>query len=527
MGENVGTITIGVAADISQLGPQLGRIGGSVGGTLKNIVSSAFSFALGQGFFSFIQNGFKNGIGAAMNFDSQMQQNQISFTTMLGSASKAKQFMGWAQQFAAKTPFTMDDVVTGSKRLLAFGFSAKQIPKMLTSIGDASSAMGMSGSEGIGRISTALGQMAAHGTVDAQDMMQLTSVGIPAWDILAKAMHKSTKEVMDLSQKGMIPANVAVNDIVNGMEQRFPHMMDAQSKSYSGLMSTLKDNVVSTLGNIIKPKFEEISNKIIPHLISVTGTVSSTFNRTHSVIQALGAGIRAEFGPAAAGIFEGLATSVKDVFGWLIDHHTGVEAALAGIAGGIAAFKIGGTLGKIAGAIKEFKGGIKGAKDATGTFAKLGKAVTNLRKAKPDQTFNVLKDSIKNLTNLDPKLVLISLALAALAFVIIKNWGPISGFFKKLWAGMKSGATTALNAVKGAFTGALNGIKSVWGGITGFFSGIWSGIRSAATAAWNAIRSAVMAIVTPFAAAIQGPFNTLKSGLSNILNGIKSIFSGV
>ena len=123
--------------------------------------------------------------------------------------------------------------------------------------------------------------------------------------------------------------------------------------------------------------------------------------------------------------------------------------------------------------------------------------------------------------------ILVLTAIAALAFVIIKNWGPISSFFKKLWAGIKSGATTALNTVKSVFTGALNGIKSVWGGITGFFSSIWTSIQSAATTAWNAISSAVMAIVTPFVAAIQGPFNTLKAGLSNIMSGIQSIFTGV
>jgi tape measure domain-containing protein len=275
-----------------------------------------------------------------------MQQNQISFETMLGSASQAKQFMAWAQKFAASTPFEMNDVVTGSKRLLAFGFSAQQIPKMLTAIGDASSAMGMSGQEGIGRIANALGQMAAHGTVDAQDMLQLTSIGIPAWDILAQAMGKSTSEVMKMSSKGLIPAKTAINQLVDGMEQRFPGMMDKQSRSYQGLMSTLKDNVVSTLGNIIKPKFEEFSNVVLPMLINVTKAVSDTFGKTHSVIQALGAGIGKAFGPGAQQVFEGLATGVKNVFGWLIEHHAGVQAALVGIASGFAALS---TINKITG----------------------------------------------------------------------------------------------------------------------------------------------------------------------------------
>ena len=529
MSENVGAVTLSLVLDSSKLGPQLSQVGNSVGGTLKNIVSSAFSFALGQGFFSFIQSGFKNGIGAAVDFDSQMQQNQISFETMLGSATKAQSFMEWAQQFAAKTPFEMNDVVTGSKRLLAFGFTAEQIPKMLTAIGDASSAMGMSGEEGIGRIANALGQMAAHGTVDAQDMLQLTSIGIPAWDILAQSMGKSTAEVMKLSSKGLIPAKTAINELVDGMEQRFPNMMDAQSKSYQGLMSTLKDNVVSALGNIIKPKFEEISNTVLPHLIDVTNTVSSTFSSTHSVIQALGAGIGEAFGPTTGQVFKDLATGVKDVFGWLIEHRTGVETALAGIAGGFAAFK---TVSSITGIISNFTGGLtgglKGAKDAVGMFGKLGTAIRLFQK--DGKGVQHVGDAFKTLFGLGPQgmiIVAVIAAIAAAAFVIIKNWGPISTFFKNLWNGIQSGAQTVGNAINGAFTGASNALKTAWNGVAGFFSGIWSGIQTAATAAWNAIQTAVMAIVTPFVAAIRGPFDTLKTGLGNILNGIKDIFSGV
>ena len=340
MAENVGAVSFGVNLDGSGVGNQINSLGTSIGATFRGIVSNAFSFALGQGFFSLIQSGFRNGIEAAIDFDSSMQQNNISFTTMLGNAAKAQQFMSWAQQFAASTPFSMDDVVTGSKRLLAFGFQAEQIPKMLQAIGDASSAMGMSGSEGIGRISEALGQMSAHGTVDAQDMMQLTSVGIPAWDILAQSMHKSTAEVMDMSSKGLIPANQAINALVDGMESRFPNMMAAQSKSFSGLMSTLQDNVVSTLGSMVQPEFEHISNTVLPKLIDTTGMVSSTFKATGDVIQALAAGIDTAFGKKAGDDFYALASGIRASIGWIADHGTLVTTVIGSIAGAVTAFKV-------------------------------------------------------------------------------------------------------------------------------------------------------------------------------------------
>jgi len=52
-------------------------------------------------------------------------------------------------------------------------------------------------------------------------------------------------------------------------------------------------------------------------------------------------------------------------------------------------------------------------------------------------------------------------AIAGGAFLLIKYWGPISGFFKGLW-----------DSVTGIF-------KAAWEGITGFFDGIWQRITDA------------------------------------------------
>lgn len=63
---------------------------------------------------------------------------------------------------------------------------------------------------------------------------------------------------------------------------------------------------------------------------------------------------------------------------------------------------------------------------------------------------------------------LIITAIAIAAYLIYRYWGPISAFFKRLWA-----------QVTVAFRGAWSGIKSIWSGVTGWFSGIWAQIKTA------------------------------------------------
>ncbi|HFU1360245.1 TPA: phage tail tape measure protein [Citrobacter farmeri] len=63
---------------------------------------------------------------------------------------------------------------------------------------------------------------------------------------------------------------------------------------------------------------------------------------------------------------------------------------------------------------------------------------------------------------------LIITGVAMAAYLIYRYWGPISAFFKRMWAQVTS-----------AFSSAWSGIKSAWGSVTGWFSGIWSSIKTA------------------------------------------------
>lgn len=181
---------------------------------------------------------------ASIQAAAQMRQYEIAFQTMLKSAEAGTQMLRDLQQFAAETPFDVPGVVSAGQQLMAFGFKAEEIIPMLTNLGDAASGLGL-GTEGVSRLAYALGQMQTSGKLNAQDMMQLTSAGISAWDMLAQAAGKTVAEMKDLCSKGAIDSKAAVQTIVAGMNDQFGGMMAKTSDEVAGLLA----NIEETAGN--------------------------------------------------------------------------------------------------------------------------------------------------------------------------------------------------------------------------------------------------------------------------------------
>lgn len=181
---------------------------------------------------------------ASVQAAAQMRQYEIAFQTMLKYAEAGTQMLRDLQQFAAETPFDVPGVVSAGQQLMAFGFKAEEIIPMLTNLGDAASGLGL-GTEGVSRLAYALGQMQTSGKLNAQDMMQLTSAGIAAWDMLAQAAGKTVAEMKDLCSKGAIDSKAAVQTIVAGMNDQFGGMMAKTSDEVAGLLA----NIEETAGN--------------------------------------------------------------------------------------------------------------------------------------------------------------------------------------------------------------------------------------------------------------------------------------
>ncbi|MDI6872283.1 MAG: tape measure protein [Bacillota bacterium] len=204
-------------------------------------------------------------VGLPLRIAGQMEQAQIGFTTMLKSAEKAKQFMADLVRFAVVTPFELPQLRDAANLLLAFQFRGEEIIPMLTSIGNAAAGLGR-GAEGIQRIVIALGQIKAKSRVQAQELLQLHEAGVPALEYLAKALGTTTGRVMQLTERGLLPADKAIRIILAGMSRQFPNMMAVQSRSLLGLWSTIKDAFNLTiltrwgdgLSRAVKPRMERL-----------------------------------------------------------------------------------------------------------------------------------------------------------------------------------------------------------------------------------------------------------------------------
>lgn len=188
---------------------------------------------------------------ASVQAAAQMRQYEIAFQTMLKSAEAGTQMLRDLQQFAAETPFDVPGVVSAGQQLMAFGFKAEEIIPMLTNLGDAASGLGL-GTEGVSRLAYALGQMQTSGKLNAQDMMQLTSAGISAWDMLAQAAGKTVAEMKDLCSKGAIDSKAAVQTIVAGMNDQFGGMMAKTSDEVSGLLANIEETAGNTSAAVSK-----------------------------------------------------------------------------------------------------------------------------------------------------------------------------------------------------------------------------------------------------------------------------------
>ena len=183
------------------------------------------------------------GLGVyAVKAGGDLQSVQVAMTNLLGSAGKAEGFIKELQNFSAHTPFEFNDVTKASQKFLAFGFTAEQIIPTLTAVGDAAAGVG-AGQDGVNRLTLALGQIAAKGKLASGEMMQLTELGIPAWQMLAEKLGTDVAGAQDMVTKRMVDSKTALEALVGGMEASYGGMMEQQSSTILGTRSNLMDGI--------------------------------------------------------------------------------------------------------------------------------------------------------------------------------------------------------------------------------------------------------------------------------------------
>ncbi len=190
--------------------------------------------------------------GLAMN--ANLEQTEIRLNTLTGMGRETLQ---WVRDLSVVTPFTTETLSNALSMASAYGFTNAEARDLVQVTGDVDAAFAGQG-QTMQIVVRALGQMRSAGKVMGQDMLQLTSAGIPAWKILADAMGLSTAELREMVEKGLVPAEQAIPILVQALEERFGGAMIEQSRTAKGLFDTLRETMLLAAADVTAPLFEDM-----------------------------------------------------------------------------------------------------------------------------------------------------------------------------------------------------------------------------------------------------------------------------
>ena len=177
------------------------------------------------------------------------EQTRIGLENMLGSADKARAILSQVSKFAAETPFEFPELANSVKQLVAFGFNGEDAVKTMKQLGDVSAAIGAP----IGDLSYLMGTLKTQGRAFAIDIRQFAQRGIPIYEYLAKVLGKNEQAISEMITAGEIgfPQVQKAFEAMTAEGGKFHGTMIKQSKSLSGLFSTLKDNIGQTARELV------------------------------------------------------------------------------------------------------------------------------------------------------------------------------------------------------------------------------------------------------------------------------------
>ena len=236
LGTMVGGPGIGTA-----IGAALGGALGLAGGAAQTFESrdQAFQSYYG-GLYETASAATDTSLSAGTETAAQRELDAIAFDRLLGEGRGA-QYLEDLRVLAADTPMEYADLTSMSRALATgFGDSPERMLELMSAIGDAGSAVGVSASD-MSIMAQALSRMNSSGKANLEYLNIFQDRGVDVIGMLGEALGKSQGDVYDMISKGQISGQDAVNIIQAGMESQYGGAMQTMSETYSGLTSTLED----------------------------------------------------------------------------------------------------------------------------------------------------------------------------------------------------------------------------------------------------------------------------------------------
>lgn len=252
--ETGGALSSGISGALS--GAAMGSLGGPIAAAIGAAVGGGLGLIQGgvqaassrdEAFKSYYSGLYEQGqteseetLTSGSATAAQRELDAIAFERLLGEGI-GEQSLQDLRVLAAKTPMEYDDLTTMSRALsTGFGDRPERMLELMTAIGDAGSAVGVTASD-MSLMAQAMSRMNSSGKATLEYLNILQERGVNVIGMLADAYGKTQGEIYDMISKGSINGQDAVDIIQRGMETQYGGAMETMAGTFEGLTSTLSD----------------------------------------------------------------------------------------------------------------------------------------------------------------------------------------------------------------------------------------------------------------------------------------------
>lgn len=196
---------------------------------------------------------------AAVNAAKDYEVLKVAFTTFIGNATLAEQKIRDLRQFAAETPFTVDEVFKASRTLLGYGVAANELVPVIRRLGDVAGGTGAP----LERIALVFGQVRAAGRLYGQDLLQLINAGFNPLQEISRTTGKSFNQLKDEMRKGLITFEQVNEAFITATSEggKFYNLTNALANTTQGRLARLTEEwneLLRTIGEGLLPAFNAL-----------------------------------------------------------------------------------------------------------------------------------------------------------------------------------------------------------------------------------------------------------------------------
>lgn len=443
-----------------------------------------------------------------VEYNALKEQSKVTWTTLLGSQEQAISQLERIEKFAASTPFSKMGVDQMAKYLHNAGYEGDAVFDTLTKIGDMGSAFGVQ-EDSLVELTRQFSQVQQAGYAYTEDLNILADRGIPIYQAIADQVGVTVAEVKKMASEGKLTADI-YNSAIDSMATTTAGAMEAQSKTFNGMMSTLKDNLTTVAGLITEKLFSALSG-LLEKLLPVVEAFANAYKETGSfktalleAMEAMGLEKWIEFGKEVKNV----CIEIKDLTTAFLENEqliTTIAIVLGTLTTAVLAFNAATIASKISLVAQE---AILWAMITAETVA------TTVTSA--------LATAIAFLTSPITLVIVAIGALIAIIYLLIKNWDAVKEAASKCWDWI-------VQKWKGASEWFKNVILTP---MTTGWNNFWTGVKTGASNAWANLQNIwsgcvgwfKSTIISPVSSAFKGLWEGIKSFLTNPLEGIKTMF---